>query len=98
MNEDINAKIARLDESSKQAHKRIDALQQTVDTIHELVNTVKVMVTEMQYMKSDVNDIKTKIETYHTKEPNKLLFNAKSTVITGILGILVGAVAALIIK
>lgn len=98
MREDITLLIARQDESIKQAHKRIDELQKTVEAFHELVSNVSAMVVEMQYMKNDIKSIKHNIDEYHTSTPNKLIFNAKNAVITGIVGALLGALLTLILK
>ena len=49
-------------------------------------------------MKKDISDIKGNIEEYHHKEPNKLMFNVKNTIITGIVSAIIGAVIAFILK
>ena len=52
----------------------------------------------MTTMKKDITDIKSDIEEYHHKEPDKLIFNAKNAIIVGVIGALVSAFMALILK
>lgn len=94
----IEKEIGALHESTKSAHKRIDNLESVVKIIYELATSVKVMAEKMNNMNSDISQIKSNMEEYHHKEPNKLLFNIKNTIIVGIVGVLIGAFMALIIK
>ncbi len=84
--------------SLKSAHKRIDELQLVTKAFYDLASDVKVMVNEMTNMKKDISDIKSNIDEYHKVEPNKLIFNIKNTIITGIAAAIVGAVITLILK
>ena len=95
--DDLSIHIGKLEQSTKQAHKRIDELQVVIKAFYELAADVKVMVNEMTRMKSDITDIKEKVDS-HENEPSKLLFNAKNAAITGIIASLVGAITALILK
>ena len=95
---DVEKEIGELNSSVKSAHKRIDELQLVTKAFYDLASDVKVMVNEMTNMKKDINDIKGNMEEYHQKDPNKLIFNVKSAIITGIVAILVSALMALIIK
>ena len=94
----IEKEIGELTSSVKNAHKRIDDLQLVTKAFYDLASDVKVMVNEMANMKKDINVIKDNIDEYHKVEPNKLIFNVKSTVITGIVAAIVGALITLIIK
>lgn len=96
-NNDLQTRIATVEASTKSAHKRIDELQVITKAFYELAADVKVMVNEMTNMKSDINDIKIKVDAQEN-EPNKLLFNIKNAVLTGLVGAIVGAVVALILK
>ena len=102
MDNDVIVKIERelseINASTKQAHKRIDDLQLVTKAFYDLASDVKVMVNEMTNMKKDIKDIKTDIDEYHHKEPNKLMFNVKNTIITGIVGAIVGVIMALVLK
>ena len=95
---DVEKEIGQLKGSISSAHKRIDELQLVTKAFYDLASDVKVMVNEMSTMKKDINEIKGNIEEYHHKEPNKLIFNAKNTIITGVVGAIVGAIIALVLK
>lgn len=96
-NDDLQIRVATVEASTKSAHKRIDELQVITKAFYELAADVKVMVSEMANMKKDINDIKTKVDA-EENEPNKLLFNIKNAVLTGLVGAMVGAIVALIMK
>lgn len=96
-NNDLQTRVATVEASTKSAHKRIDELQVITKAFYELAADVKVMVNEMTNMKSDINDIKIKVDIQEN-EPNKLLFNIKNAVLTGLVGAIVGTVVALILK
>ena len=97
-NDDLLIKVAKVEDSCKSAHKRIDELQTITKAFYDLASDVKVMVSEMANMKKDISSIKNKVDIYHTEEPRKLIFNAKNAIIVGIVGALLGAILALIFK
>lgn len=94
----IEKEIGELKSDVNNAHKRIDDLQLVTKAFYDLASDVKVMVNEMTNMKKDIKEIKGNIDEYHKVEPNKLIFNAKNTIITGIISAMVGAIIALIFK
>ena len=94
---ELQVHISNVEQSVKSAHKRIDELQTITKAFYELAADVKVMVNEMTNMKTDINDIKIKVDDYEN-EPNRLLFNVKNAVLTGLVGAIVGALVALILK
>lgn len=94
----IEKEIGELKSNVDNAHKRIDDLQLITKAFYDLASDVKVMVNEMTNMKKDIKEIKGNIDEYHKVEPNKLIFNAKNTVITGVIAAIVGAIIALIFK
>lgn len=96
-NDDLQIRLTTVEQSTKSAHKRIDELQVITKAFYELAADVKVMVSEMANMKKDINDIKTKVDA-EENEPNKLLFNIKNAVLTGLVGAIVGSIVALIMK
>lgn len=96
-NNDLQTRVATVEASTKSAHKRIDELQVITKAFYELAADVKVMVNEMTNMKTDINDIKVKVAAQEN-EPNKLLFNIKNAALTGLVGAIVGALVALILK
>ena len=95
---EIEKEIGEIKSSDKSAHKRIDSLEKIVNVVYDLASNVKVMVNEMSNMKTDISDIKDNMEEYHHKEPNKLIFNIKNAIATGIAVALVGGLMALIMK
>jgi len=94
----LEREISENNASTKSAHKRIDELQKITEAFHKLATNVEIMVTEMKYMKNDITEIKSNIEEYHHKEPNKMIFNVKNTIVTGVVSAIVGALVALILK
>lgn len=95
---DVEKEIGRLKGDVSAAHRRIDELTLVTKAFYELASDVKVLVNEMATMKTDITTIKTDIEEYHRKEPDKLIFNAKNAIIVGVIGALVSAFMALILK
>lgn len=95
---EIKQELGEVSSSARSAHKRIDELQLVTKAFYDLASDVKVMVNEMTNMKKDINDIKGNIKEYHQSEPNKLIFNAKNAIITGVIGVLLGAILALVLK
>ena len=94
----MEKELGELTSSVKNAHKRIDDLQLVTKAFYDLASDVKVMVSEMSNMKKDINDIKDNIDEYHKVEPNKLIFNVKNTIVTGVVAAILGALITLILK
>ncbi len=95
---EIRQELGEVSSSTKAAHKRIDELHLVTKAFYDLASDVKVMVSEMSTMKKDINDIKGNIKEYHQNEPNKLIFNAKNSIVVGVVGTIVGAILALVLK
>ena len=95
---EMKEEIGEISASTKSAHKRIDELQKIAEAVNKMAENVGIMVNEMSHMKDDISGIKGKIDKYHNDEPNKLIFNAKNSAIVTIIGAIVGAIMALIIK
>lgn len=94
----IRQELGEVNSSTRAAHKRIDELQLVTKAFYDLASDVKVMVNEMTNMKQDIKDIKSNIKEYHQNEPNKLIFNAKNAILAGVVGAMVGAILALVLK
>lgn len=94
----IELSIGEINSSVKSAHKRIDDLQTITKAFYDLASDVKVMVNEMTNMKKDITDIKTNMDNYHRVEPDKLMFNVKNTIVTGIIAAIVTAIITLVLK
>ncbi len=93
--------LARVDESTKSAHKRIDRLEDTIKDIRELTFGIKEIATEVKMMRTDFNKLDERIENIE-KEPisdyKEIKKQVRNTTINLILGGIIGAVLALIIK
>jgi predicted nucleic acid-binding Zn-ribbon protein len=96
-NEDLAVEIAKVNESAKSAHKRIDEMQDVIKAFYSLAGDVKVLAEQLVNMKEDVNYVKDKVDQKND-EPNKLIFSLKQTIINGIVMIIISATMALIIK
>ncbi len=81
---DINyaEKIAHIEESVKSAHKRIDDMGELTQSVYELAASIK-------SMQRDITDMSSRIKTIEEK-PAKRWDLIVSTVITTIVGVLVG--------
>ncbi len=93
--------LARVDESTKSAHKRIDKLEDMVKDIHELTYGVKEIATEVKLMRTDVNKLDDRVATIE-KEPQseykEIKKQIRNTTISIILGAVIGAIIALLSK
>lgn len=98
---DSNELLARVDESTKSAHKRIDRLEETIKDIRELTFGVKEIATEVKLMRSDVNKLDDRVATIE-KEPQseykEIKKQVRNTTINIILGAVIGAIIALLSK
>lgn len=94
---EILIQLTNLQNSTEQAHKRIDDLQVVITAFYNLTADVKVMANELVNMKTDIGDIKKELNT-NNEEPKKLMFNIKSASIIGIISALIGSIMALILK
>ena len=95
---EIEKEIGEIKASDKSAHKRIDSLEKIVNVVYDIASSVKVMAEKMNNMNGDISEIKANMNEYHHKEPNKLIFNMKNAVATGIVAILVSAIMGLLMK
>lgn len=96
-NNDLEIKIGQICESTKQAHHRLDKIEKTIEVIYSLAGDVKVLANELVSLREDVNDIKRKQDS-KDNEPNKILFNVKSTVFCGIIMMIISAIMTLILR
>lgn len=62
-----NEMLVRVDESTKQAHKRIDCIEHKVENIYELTSSVKEIATEMRAMREDVCKIDARVKSIEDK-------------------------------
>lgn len=95
--EDIIEKLARLEENNKSTNQRIEELQKITKAFYDLASDVKIIANELVSMKQDICSIKSDIDEKNN-EPNKMLFNVKNSVLTGVIMAIVSAVMVLILK
>lgn len=95
--EDMIEKLVRLEECNKSTNQRIEELQKITKAFYDLASDVKVIANELVSMKQDICSIKQDIDEKNN-EPNKMLFNVKNSVLTGIIMAIVSAVMVLILK
>ena len=74
-------RLVRVEESAKQAHKRIDNIENKVENIYELTASVKEIATEMKAMREDVNKIDSRVLAIEEK-PAKRRDSIVGTIIT----------------
>lgn len=95
----INREIGEIKIQLKSTNKRVDNIEKVTESIHEMATSVGVMANEMAHMKDDISNINKNINIYHNNnDEKKLIFNAKNAVIVGVIGALVTAFMALILK
>lgn len=95
---EMKEEIGEISVSVKSAHKRIDELQKIAEAVNKMAENVGIMVNEMSHMKEDIAGIKGKMDKYHEAEPNNFIFNAKNAILVGVIGAIVSAIVALILK
>ena len=94
MNE--NELLARVDESTKIAHKRIDRLEETTKDIRDLTYGVKEIANEMKHMRADVNKLDERVASIE-KEPTAEYKDTKKQIRNSILSVVIGTVLGAII-
>lgn len=62
-----NERLARVEESAKQAHKRIDTLENKVENIYELTTSVKELAIETKAMREDFNKMDERVKSIEEK-------------------------------
>ena len=96
--EDIDRRVTRLEDRMTSIEKEQKEQKQSIKDISKLASGVEVMANEMKHMNQKIDNIGSKVELHHTEEPNKLMNSAKIAIVTGIIGIIIGAIFALILK
>lgn len=91
-----NERLVRVEESSKQAHKRIDTLEHNIENtenkienIYELTISVKEIATEMKAMREDMAKIDNRVHAIEDK-PSKRYDTIVGQVISLIISAIVG--------
>lgn len=95
--EEMAAAIAETDSRCRSNTHRLDKMEERQDNLDKLVSAVSGLQKDMEYTTKDVGEIKTDVKTLMDGPRNR--WNAiVNTIITGIVGVLIGAVMALVIK
>lgn len=68
--DDVNAKVAALEQREKSNTHRIDKLEERQDNLERLTDSISVLANEQEHIKSDVTEIKTDVKTL-TEKPGK---------------------------
>ena len=89
-------RLTSLESSTKSAHKRIDAVEETQNNLAELVSTVKVIADREARVEDDVNVIKADVKELKEK-PSKRLDTFVTACITALGGGIVGYLLSLIL-
>lgn len=76
-----NERLTRVEESAKQAHKRIDTLEKDIAENRELTIAVKELAVEVKYMREDMTQIDERVKSIEEK-PNKRYEAITATIIT----------------
>jgi t-SNARE complex subunit (syntaxin) len=84
-NEDLAVQVAKVDESAKSAHKRIDKLEEITDTIYNLASDIKLLAQAVSNQQDAINKINANLETINSK-PSKWVDLVKSTLISAFFG------------
>ena len=93
--------LARVDESTKSAHKRIDRLESTIEDIRELTFGVKEIATEVKLMREDFQKLDERVSSIE-KEPidefKDIKKQIRNSTISVIMGAVIGAIITLLLK
>lgn len=93
--------LARVDESTKSAHKRIDRLESTIEDIRELTFGVKEIATEVKLMREDFQKLDERVSSIE-KEPaddyKQIKNQIRNSSISVIVGAVLGAIVASLLK
>lgn len=93
--------LARVDESTKSAHKRIDRLEETIKDIRKLTFGVKEIATEVKLMRSDVNKLEERvgsIEREPSEEYKDIKKQIRNSILSVVIGTVLGAIITLLLK
>ncbi len=93
--------LARVDESTKSAHKRIDRLESTIEDIRELTFGVKEIATEVKLMREDFQKLDDRVSSIEKEPANdfkEIKKQIRNSTVSVILGAILGAIITLILK
>lgn len=101
MNESNEARLARLEENEKTLFHRIDEQREELKNLTRLTVAVEKIAVKTDQIGEKVSGIETRLDSVE-KAPGRKWEKVKETVltsiVTGVIGILIGALLALVIK
>jgi SMC interacting uncharacterized protein involved in chromosome segregation len=95
--EDLAVLIAKVDESVKSAHKRLDKLEENNDAIYKLATNMEVMAETQKYQQKAIDKLNENLEVINSK-PGKWVDLVKSTLISAFFGGIGATLVAILLK
>lgn len=86
-----------MEDEIKRINKRLEKLENIYDIINQLTVSMEKLAIETKYLREDQNELVKRVNDLE-KKPGKLVDTAIASIVTGIIGALIGAITALIIK
>ena len=98
-NKEVWERLTAAEGSSKQAHHRIDTIEERMSTLEKLVASIEALVTEVKYMRRDVDEVKNSQQAIKTEVDNLKLKPAKryEFIITCLISAIVGGIGTYVV-
>ncbi|MEA5085114.1 MAG: hypothetical protein VB018_13350 [Lachnospiraceae bacterium] len=84
---------AKMDESLKSNHKRLDKIEDIVENINALTTSVHELALETKALRGDVNNVSNRVKELETK-PGKRWDGVVDKIIITVVGVVVGYIMA----
>ena len=94
-------RLVQVEQRSKSNTKRIDEHDEKLEDIHDLTYAVKELANETKLMREDVNNLNNRvanIESEPAKEYKDIKRNIRNQIISFVVGVILTAIGALILK
>lgn len=94
-------RLVQVEQRSKSNTKRIDEHDEKLEDIHDLTYAVKELANETKLMREDVNNLNNRvanIESEPAKEYKDIKKNVRNQIISFVVGVILTAIGALILK
>lgn len=101
MAEALETKIAVIETDLKNVEGRVSVLEEVSKERHELAKSVQKLAINMEYMLQEQREIKTKVQALETAPAEEHKFFRREVIkciISGVLGAIIAALVALVIK
>ena len=93
MEREFEHRLTAVEDRSKSNQRRLDEMEKRQDNLDELVGTVKVLAVREENVENDVKEIKNDVKSL-TNKPGQRWEKAIETLITVVVGALVGFIFA----